>query len=88
MRVPHFLILDHFSYATLSSGSLHVLRVLTKQTIEIKTEVKDPSFPSSRLAKVVKYPTLTILFSSDPFQLSTMKEGTLLKGFSSEGHIV
>jgi hypothetical protein len=36
--VPHFLILDHFLFATLSSSSLSVLRVLTRQTLEINTE--------------------------------------------------
>jgi hypothetical protein len=88
MRAPHFLILDHFSIATLSSGSLSVLRVLTRQTLEINTEVKDPSFPGPSLAKVVKYSTLTILSSSNHFQLSTMKKGTLLRVFCREGHTV
>jgi hypothetical protein len=69
MREPHFLILDHFSLATLSFGSLSILRVLTRQTQEISTEVKDPSFTGPSLAKVVKDSTLTTLFSYDPFQL-------------------
>ena len=88
MRAPHFLILDHFSLATLSSCSLSVLRVLARQTLGINTEVKDPSFPGPSLAKVVKDSTLTILFSSDPFQLSYMKKGALLKGFLHEGRTV
>jgi hypothetical protein len=85
MRAPHFLILDHFSFATLSSGSLSVLRVLTRQTLEISTEVKDPSFPGPSLAKVVKDSTLTILSSSNPFQLSFVKKGALLRGFLQRG---
>jgi hypothetical protein len=88
MRAPHFLILDHFTFSTLSSGSLSVLRVLTKQTLEISTEVKDPSFLDPILAKVVKYSTLTILSSSDLFQQSFVKQGTLLKGFLQSGHTV
>jgi hypothetical protein len=56
-----------FSICKLSSGSLRVLRVLTRQTLEINMEVKDTSFLDLSLAKVVKDSTLTILFSSDQF---------------------
>jgi hypothetical protein len=48
--------------------SLDVLRVLSQQTLEISKEVKDSSIPDPSLAKVVKDPTLTILFSSEQFQ--------------------
>lgn len=84
MRAPHFLILDHFSLATLNSGSLSVLRVLTRQTLEISTEVKETSFPGPSLAKVVKDSTLTILFSSDPFSAIICEEGCTVGGFPSE----
>jgi hypothetical protein len=43
--------------------SLDVLRVLSKQTLEINKEVKYSSVPDPSLVKVVKYPTLTILLS-------------------------
>jgi hypothetical protein len=88
MRAPHFLILDHFSIATLSSGSLCVLRVLARQTLEINMEVKDLSFPGPSLVKVVKYSTLAILSSSESFQLSVVKKGPLLRGFCREGRTV
>jgi hypothetical protein len=64
---------------------LSVLRVLTRQTLEISTEVKDPSFPGPSLAKVVKDSTLTILFRSDHSQLLFVKQGALLKGFLQRG---
>jgi hypothetical protein len=48
---------------------LGVLRVLTKQTLEISSVVKDPTQPSPRLVTKVKYFSLTILrqllFSSE-----------------------
>jgi hypothetical protein len=88
MRAPHFLILDHFLFATLSSDSLSVLRVLTRQTLEISMEVKDPSFSDPCLAKVVKDSTLTILFRSDHFLLSFLKEGAILEGFLQERRTV
>jgi hypothetical protein len=47
--------------------NLDVLRVLSKQTLEISKEVRDSSVPDPSLAKVVKYSTLTILPVSDQF---------------------
>ena len=88
MRVPHFLIIDHFSIATLSYGSVGVLMVLTRQTLEINMEVKYPSFPSPSLAKLVKYSTLTILSSSKLFQLLVVKKGALFRGFCREGRTI
>jgi hypothetical protein len=45
------------------SYAAYVLRVLSKQTLEISKEVKDSSVPDPSLVKVVKDPTLTILLS-------------------------
>jgi hypothetical protein len=45
------------------SYAAYVLRVLSKQTLEINKEVKDPFVPDPSLVKVVKDSTLTILFS-------------------------
>jgi hypothetical protein len=73
------------SLVSLSSGSLSVLRVLTRQTLEISTEVKDSSFPDPSLAKVVKDSTLTILSSLDLLQLASVKKGALLRVYSAEG---
>jgi hypothetical protein len=57
----------HFSLCIFELCNLDVLRVLSKQTLEINKEVKYSSVLDSSLAKVVKYPTLTILFSSNNF---------------------
>jgi hypothetical protein len=73
------------SLVSLSSSSLTVLRVLTRQTLEISTEVKDPSFTSPSLAKVVKDSTLVILFSSYLLQLLSLRRGALLEGFCRRG---
>jgi hypothetical protein len=40
---------------------LGVLRVLTEQTLEISSVVKDPTFPDPSLDKEVKDSSLTIL---------------------------
>jgi hypothetical protein len=40
---------------------LGILRVLTEQTLEINSMVKDSTFPDPRFAKEVKYSSLTIL---------------------------
>jgi hypothetical protein len=47
--------------------SLDVLRVLTKQNLEIRKEVKDSYVPNASLAKVVKDSTLLILSILDQF---------------------
>jgi hypothetical protein len=65
--VPHSSFLS-FLTLHLELCSLDVLRVLSKQTLEINKEVKYSSVPDPSLAKVVKYSTLTILFSSEQFQ--------------------
>jgi hypothetical protein len=61
-RAPHSSFMS-FSLLHLELCSLDVLRVLSKQTLEISKEVKDSSVPDPSLVKVVKDSTLTILFS-------------------------
>jgi hypothetical protein len=59
----------------LSFGILSVLWVLTRQTLEINTEVKDPFFPDPSLAKVVKDPTLVILYNIQHSYRYFLEEG-------------
>ena len=63
---------------------MRVLRDLTKLTLEINEGVKYYPVPNPSLAKVVKYYTLTILFSSDPFSAIICEEGCTVGGFPSE----
>jgi hypothetical protein len=72
------------SLASLISSSLSVLRVLTRQILQISTKVKDSSFPGPSLEKVVKDSTLTILPRLESFHPSIGKEGTSLEGFCRE----
>jgi len=53
----------HFYTLHLEIFILYVLSDLGEQTLETKKEVKDPSVLGPRLAKEVKYSSLTILFS-------------------------
>jgi hypothetical protein len=50
---------------------------LSKQTLEINKEVKDSFVPDPSLAKVVKYSTLTILFSIGQFSSGLWKQGRI-----------
>ena len=60
---------------------------MSQETLEINKEVEDPSILGPSLAKEVKYSSLTILFSSDSFQESFVKEERKLKGFpASRAH--
>jgi hypothetical protein len=61
-RVPHSSFMS-FSLICFLSYATYVLRVLSKQTLEISKEVKYSFVPDPSLVKVVKDPTLTILFS-------------------------
>jgi hypothetical protein len=59
-----------------------VLRVLTEQTLEISSMVKNPTFPNPSLVMEVKYSSLTILHQLPfSFRGSLRKHGTFLVGF-------
>jgi hypothetical protein len=60
---------------------LGVLRVLTEQTLEISSVVKDPTFPDPSLVKEVKDSSLTILHQFIQLQEHLWKQGVLLEGF-------
>jgi hypothetical protein len=72
---------------------LGVLRVLTKQTLEISSLVKDFTFPDPSLAKEVKDSSLInlhqFLFSSDPFQSFICEAGRNIawRGASGSGKL-
>jgi hypothetical protein len=53
----------HFDVWLLAREPMHlgVLRVLTEQTLEISSVVKDPTFPDPSLVTEVKYSSLTML---------------------------
>jgi hypothetical protein len=68
--------------------SLDVLRVLGEQTLEISKEVKDSSVPQPSLAKEVKDPSLTILFSYRLITTGKQEEMRSLGGFLQEVHTV
>ena len=55
----------HFDVWLLAREPMHlgVLRVLTKQTLEIISVVKDSTYPNPSLAKEVKDSSLTILLN-------------------------
>jgi hypothetical protein len=66
--------------------NLEVLRVLSKQTLEISKEVRDSSIPDPSLAKVVKDSTITILLVLDQFCSSDLwKQGHSFGGFCRTG---
>jgi hypothetical protein len=69
-----------FSFSIFELCSLNVLKVLSKQTLEIKKEVKYSFVPGPSLAKVVKYSTLTILLSFICIARGIVKFG----GFSAD----
>jgi hypothetical protein len=64
------------------------LRVLSKQTLEISKEVKDPFVPDPSLVKVVKYSTLTILLSFRSISRGIVETCRIFGGFLQTGHIV
>jgi hypothetical protein len=71
---------------------LGVLRVLTEQTLEISSVVKDSTFPDPILAKEVKYSSLTILsqglFSLELLQPSVWQGGALMEDLCRLGTLV
>jgi hypothetical protein len=60
---------------------LGVLRVLTEQTLEISSVVKDPTQPGPSLVTEVKYSSLTILHQFYSVQEHLWRQGVLLEGF-------
>jgi hypothetical protein len=58
---------------------LGVLRVLTEQTLEISSVVKDPTQPGPSLVTEVKYSSLTILHQL-PFSYRAVEEAGRISG--------
>jgi hypothetical protein len=63
---------------------LGVLRVLTEQTLEISSVVKDPTFPDPSLAKEVKDSSLTILHQFRFIAEPLVQAGRRLRSFPAE----
>jgi hypothetical protein len=64
------------------------LRLLSKQTLEINREVKDPSVLDPSLVKVVKDSTLTILLRFRSISGGIMETRHIFGGFLQTGCIV
>ena len=67
---------------SLSCDNLNILRVLSKQTLDINKEVKDSSIRDPSLAKVVKY-SIAILLSLDQFSVVVFEARAHICGFSA-----
>jgi hypothetical protein len=67
---------------------LGVLRVLTEQTLEISSVVKDPTFPDPSLTKEVKDSSLTILHQFYSVTGAVEETGRSFGVFVELGHTV
>jgi hypothetical protein len=60
---------------------LGILRVLTEQTLEINSVVKDPTFPDPSLVKEVNDSSLTILHQFYSVPGAFVEAGRIVGGF-------